>query len=57
MPGDLPRLWDEIESGSGQSRHVQRLADVAHVIRSAAVLVDKNASASEIQQSNAAQNS
>lgn len=53
MPGNLPGLWDEIESGSGQSRHVQRLADMANVIRSAAVLVDERAAARKIQQRDA----
>lgn len=57
MPGNLPRLWDQIESGSRQGRHVQRLADMANIIWSGAVLVDENASTGEIQHSNAAQNS
>ncbi len=48
MPGDLPSFRDEIKSGNRQSRHVQRLADMANVIRSAAVLVDEHAAAREI---------
>jgi hypothetical protein len=54
MPGDLSKFWYEIKSSSCQSRHVQRLTDMANVIRSPAVLVDKSASTSEIQESNAA---
>jgi hypothetical protein len=54
MPRDLPRFRDQIQSSSRQDRHVQDLADRANAIRPAAVLVDENAAASEIQQSNAA---
>jgi hypothetical protein len=53
MPGDLPGFRDEIKSGSRQGRHVQRLADMANVVRSAAVLVDKSASTGKIQKRDA----
>ena len=56
MPGDLPYLRDQIESGSRESRHVQRLANRANAFRSAAMLVDKDAAAGEIKQCKAAQN-
>ena len=55
MPRDLTRLRDEIESSSRQGRHVQRLANRANAFRSAAMLVDEYAAASEIQQRNAGQ--
>ncbi len=55
MPGNVSRFRDEIERSSREGRHVQGLADRANTVRSAAVLVDKNASTSEIQQSQDAQ--
>jgi len=54
MPGDLPRMRDQIESSSRQRRHVQRLTDRAYAFRSAAMVVDEHAATSEIQQRNAA---
>ena len=53
MPGNLPHLRDEIESGSRQGRHVQRLADMANIVRPAGVLVDEHAAAREIQKRDA----
>ena len=55
MPGDLPYLRDQIESGSRESRHVQRLANRANAFRSAAMLVDEHAATREIEQRNAGQ--
>jgi len=54
MPSDLPRFGNQIERGDGQRRYVQRLANVAGSLRTTSVLVDKDATTSEIKEGQAA---
>ena len=55
VPGDLPSLGDQIQRRGRQRRHVERLANVAGDVSSGRMLVDKHATAGEIQQREAAQ--
>jgi hypothetical protein len=48
MPRDLPRFGYQIKSRRRQSRHVQRLANMAGSVRAAGVLMDESAASSEI---------
>jgi hypothetical protein len=54
LPNELPRFWKQGDRSSRQGWHVQSLADRANTIRSAGVLVHKDAATGEIKQSNAA---
>jgi hypothetical protein len=54
VPGDLPRLGDQIQRSSRQGRHVQGLANVAGGFRPTGVLMDKSSASGEIQQRQAA---
>jgi hypothetical protein len=54
VPCDLASLVDQVQRRGRQRRNVHRLANVAGGVRSAAVLVDKDAAGGEIQQSYAA---
>jgi hypothetical protein len=54
LPRNLLPLWEQVNRSSRQGRHVQSVADRANALRSACVLVDKDAATGEIQQSNAA---
>ena len=56
MPCDLASFLDQIQRRRRQRRNVHGLADMAGALGSASVMVDKNATSSEIQESNAAQN-
>jgi hypothetical protein len=49
VPRDLLWLWKQGKRSSGQSRHVQDLADRANAVRSTSVLVDEHAAGGEIQ--------
>src|SRR5216684_4254839 len=54
-PRDHLRRADEIQPGSRQRRHVQRLADMASVLRSIRMLVEERAARDKIEQCGASQ--
>lgn len=54
VPCDLATFVDQFQRRGRQGRNVQGLANVTGRVRSAGVLVDKDAATGEVQQSNAA---
>jgi hypothetical protein len=55
IPGYELRSRNRIKSRSRQRRHVQRLANMADIVRPRCVLVEERTAAGEIQQSSASQ--
>jgi hypothetical protein len=56
MPCDLLRLRNQVEAGSGQGGHVQRLANVASRLRPICMVVEKRTARGKIEQRYATQN-
>jgi hypothetical protein len=56
MPCDLLRLRNQVEAGSGQGGHVQRLANVASRLRPIRMVVEKRAARGKVEQRHATQN-
>jgi hypothetical protein len=56
MPCDLLRFRNQVQAGSGQGGHVQRLANVASRLRPTGVVVEKRAAPGKVQQRHATQN-
>jgi len=56
VPRHLLDFGNQVQAGSGQGGHVQRLANVASRLRPTGVVVEKRAAPGKVQQRHATQN-